>query len=100
MRDSTSLASTLTVPTSIGYGASFGGLSALLAMLNSCAAGVSVDAQAVAEIEAHVAHFGRGLHAGVEKGGDIRGADGPVEHPKTARATNFVGADAGGVHPG
>ena len=30
------------VPTSIGYGASFGGLAALLAMLNSCAAGVSV----------------------------------------------------------
>ncbi|MBF0292615.1 MAG: nickel pincer cofactor biosynthesis protein LarB [Nitrospinae bacterium] len=30
------------VPTSVGYGASFGGLSALLAMLNSCAAGVAV----------------------------------------------------------
>ena len=30
------------VPTSIGYGASFGGLSALLGMLNSCAAGVTV----------------------------------------------------------
>lgn len=30
------------VPTSVGYGASFGGLSALLAMLNSCASGVSV----------------------------------------------------------
>lgn len=30
------------VPTSIGYGANFGGLSALLGMLNSCAAGVSV----------------------------------------------------------
>ncbi len=32
----------IAVPTSVGYGASFGGLSALLAMLNSCAAGVSV----------------------------------------------------------
>ena len=30
------------VPTSVGYGASFGGLAALLAMVNSCAAGVSV----------------------------------------------------------
>ena len=30
------------VPTSIGYGASFGGLSALLGMLNSCAPGVAV----------------------------------------------------------
>ena len=32
----------LAVPTSVGYGASFGGLSALLSMLNSCASGVSV----------------------------------------------------------
>jgi NCAIR mutase (PurE)-related protein len=32
----------IAVPTSIGYGASFGGLAALLTMLNSCAAGVSV----------------------------------------------------------
>jgi NCAIR mutase (PurE)-related protein len=32
----------IAVPTSIGYGSSFGGLSALLAMLNSCAKGVSV----------------------------------------------------------
>lgn len=32
----------LAVPTSVGYGASFHGLSALLSMLNSCAAGVSV----------------------------------------------------------
>ncbi len=32
----------IAVPTSVGYGASFGGLTALLAMLNSCASGVSV----------------------------------------------------------
>lgn len=32
----------IAVPTSVGYGASFGGLAALLAMMNSCAAGVSV----------------------------------------------------------
>ena len=36
------LASVVAVPTSVGYGASFGGLSALLTMLNSCASGVSV----------------------------------------------------------
>ena len=30
------------VPTSVGYGASFGGVAALLAMLNSCASGVGV----------------------------------------------------------
>ena len=32
----------IAVPTSVGYGASFGGLAALLAMLNSCASGVTV----------------------------------------------------------
>ena len=32
----------IAVPTSVGYGAWFGGVAALLAMLNSCASGVSV----------------------------------------------------------
>ena len=32
----------IAVPTSVGYGANFGGLTALLAMLNSCATGISV----------------------------------------------------------
>lgn len=32
----------IAVPTSVGYGANFGGLSALLSMLNSCASGCSV----------------------------------------------------------
>jgi hypothetical protein len=32
----------IAVPTSVGYGASFNGLAALLGMLNSCAAGVTV----------------------------------------------------------
>ena len=32
----------IAVPTSVGYGASFNGLAALLSMLNSCASGVSV----------------------------------------------------------
>jgi NCAIR mutase (PurE)-related protein len=32
----------IAVPTSVGYGASFGGITALLAMLNSCAAGITV----------------------------------------------------------
>lgn len=32
----------IAVPTSVGYGASFGGISALLSMLNSCASGVTV----------------------------------------------------------
>jgi NCAIR mutase (PurE)-related protein len=32
----------IAVPTSVGYGASFGGVAALLGMLNSCAGGVTV----------------------------------------------------------
>src|SRR3990170_6901727 len=32
----------IAVPTSVGYGANFGGLAALLGMLNSCASGVAV----------------------------------------------------------
>ena len=32
----------IAVPTSVGYGASFGGLAALLGMLNSCGTGVTV----------------------------------------------------------
>ncbi|MGZ4964298.1 MAG: AIR carboxylase family protein, partial [Limisphaerales bacterium] len=32
----------IAVPTSVGYGASFGGMTALLAMLNSCGSGVTV----------------------------------------------------------
>jgi NCAIR mutase (PurE)-related protein len=32
----------IAVPTSVGYGASFGGVAALLTMLNACAPGVSV----------------------------------------------------------
>ena len=32
----------IAVPTSVGYGASFGGLAALLGMLNSCSSGVTV----------------------------------------------------------
>jgi NCAIR mutase (PurE)-related protein len=32
----------IAVPTCVGYGASFGGVAALLAMLNSCASGVTV----------------------------------------------------------
>jgi pyridinium-3,5-biscarboxylic acid mononucleotide synthase len=32
----------IAVPTSVGYGAAYGGLAPLLSMLNSCAAGVTV----------------------------------------------------------
>ena len=32
----------IAIPTSVGYGANFGGVSSLLTMLNSCAAGIGV----------------------------------------------------------
>ena len=58
----------IAVPTSVGYGASFGGLAALLGMLNSCAAGVAVvnidngygAAALAARISARAGHRTRG----------------------------------------
>lgn len=64
----------IAVPTSVGYGASFGGLAALLAMLNSCAGGVTV-----VNIDNG---FGAGFAAAVicrkvYAAGDDRGVDAP-----------------------
>ena len=59
------------VPTSVGYGASFNGLAALLAMLNSCASGVSVvniDNGFGAGYQAHMIESARGV-AREERGG-------------------------------
>jgi NCAIR mutase (PurE)-related protein len=53
----------IAVPTSVGYGASFGGLSALLTMVNSCAPGVTVvniDNGFGAGYAAHMIVRGRG----------------------------------------
>lgn len=63
------------VPTSIGYGASFGGIAALLSMLNSCASGVSV-----VNIDNG---FGAGYQAGlINKVASIRNDNRPSEPPK------------------
>ena len=55
-------------PTSVGYGASFGGVSALLSMLNSCASGVSVvnidNGFGAGYQAALIDHAGRGLAGG------------------------------------
>ncbi|MPZ19175.1 MAG: nickel pincer cofactor biosynthesis protein LarB [Luteitalea sp.] len=56
----------IAVPTSVGYGASFGGLAALLTMLNSCATGV-----AVVNIDNG---FGAGCLAGMMNRGDRDGS--------------------------
>jgi hypothetical protein len=51
------------VPTSVGYGASFQGLAALLAMLNSCAPGVSVS------------NIDNGLSAGIAAARVVKGLE-------------------------
>ncbi len=56
----------IAVPTSVGYGANFGGVAALLAMLNSCASGVSVvniDNGFGAGYQAHLIN-----HASIDRG--------------------------------
>ncbi len=68
----------IAVPTSVGYGASFGGLAALLTMLNSCAGGVTVvnidngfgAGYAAATIVRRV--YGRGAGYGETKRPDLR----------------------------
>jgi pyridinium-3,5-biscarboxylic acid mononucleotide synthase len=73
------------VPTSVGYGASFGGLAALLAMLNSCAPGVTVVnidngfgagvfAARVARGVARAAELSEPQHAGASSRSDNPGA--------------------------
>ena len=55
----------IAVPTSVGYGASFGGVSALLSMLNSCASGVScvnIDNGFGAGYQAHLINHAGGKH--------------------------------------
>lgn len=65
----------IAVPTSVGYGASFGGVAALLGMLNSCAPGV-----AVVNIDNG---FGAGYLAGVINEGYLpQGKDLPGEEPE------------------
>ena len=64
----------IAVPTSVGYGASFGGVAALLAMLNSCASGVSVvniDNGFGAGYQAHLVNHA-GAPAGCGKGAGER----------------------------
>jgi len=64
----------IAVPTSIGYGTSFGGLTALLAMLNSCVPGITV-----VNIDNG---FGAGVAAAMINRGDTRREPG-VRRPKS-----------------
>jgi pyridinium-3,5-biscarboxylic acid mononucleotide synthase len=80
------------VPTSVGYGASFGGLAALLAMLNSCAAGVTVvnidngfGAGYAAGVIARQSRVARGA-AGASRGVQAKAARKSARAPKRAAA--------------
>ena len=74
------------VPTSVGYGASFGGVAALLGMLNSCAPGVSVvnidNGFGAGVFAARVARNAR-PHAGPDTGPDTGPGPGPDTGPDT-----------------
>jgi pyridinium-3,5-biscarboxylic acid mononucleotide synthase len=73
----------IAVPTSVGYGASFGGLAALLGMLNACAAGVTV-----VNIDNG---FGGGYAAGVIAGQSRPGrSGGAARAPRAARPVRPV----------
>ena len=69
----------IAVPTSIGYGASFGGLAPLLTMLNSCAAGVSV------------VNIDNGFGAGYIAALIARGAGRNCAEPETSGRTTETG---------
>jgi pyridinium-3,5-biscarboxylic acid mononucleotide synthase len=75
----------IAVPTSVGYGANFGGLAALLGMLNSCSSNVvtvNIDAG-----------FNGGHVAGLiaRRAGQARAASGEGERPKTESARHKAG---------
>jgi hypothetical protein len=101
----------IAVPTSVGYGAHFGGLAPLLAMLNSCATGIAVvniDNGFGAGYFAHLINQAiggsrqagepRGLQPGDEigfKGGSVAGADPGPRAPGTGpRRSPLRGQDA------
>jgi pyridinium-3,5-biscarboxylic acid mononucleotide synthase len=66
----------IAVPTSIGYGASFGGIAPLLTMLNSCAAGVGV------------VNIDNGFGAAILAGQILRSATKLADRANAARSTN------------
>jgi hypothetical protein len=72
----------IAVPTSVGYGASFGGLAALLCMLNSCASGVSV-----VNIDNG---FGAGYQAGLINKMAVRGMAGKADRTVCEAETHNI----------
>jgi len=88
----------IAVPTSVGYGASFHGLSALLTMLNSCANGVSVvnidNGYGAAYLAAQINGLAvNGMQAGSTGGAQANGMnETQIDGASAAQANNPVGA--------
>ncbi len=79
----------IAVPTSVGYGAAFGGIAPLLTMLNSCAAGVSVVNIDNGYGAGHIAAMmNRRIHAGVENAGEQH------DSPTSSSTQPAAGTDA------
>jgi hypothetical protein len=72
----------IAVPTSVGYGASFGGLAALLGMLNSCGSGVTVvnidNGFGAAYAAAPASNFGAGDM--LMRPGEVDGVEGSIKY--------------------
>ena len=86
----------IAVPTSVGYGASFGGLAALLGMLNSCAAGVGVVNIDNGFGAAALATAINRLAGSFWRGGPVGGGGGPKETEKKQAAGGGKGKPPGG----
>src|SRR5439155_143212 len=90
----------IAVPTSVGYGAHFGGLAPLLAMLNSCAPGVTVvnvNNGFGAGYAAHLVNAGsesRPRNGGAARRGRSRARPAPPPHAPCPRRARFRGSRA------
>jgi len=97
----------IAVPTSVGYGAHFGGLAPLLAMLNSCAPGVTVvnvNNGFGAGYAAHLVNTGRAVERGAEGRGRSRdskprGSQGSAERGFASARARRMRVPSGGGAP-
>ncbi len=79
----------IAVPTSVGYGASFGGLAALLGMLNSCAANVSVVNIDAGFKAGYIAGMIAARQGRVSEGERGRGGEGETEGRRDGETDSF-----------
>src|SRR5438093_2248157 len=85
----------IAVPTSIGYGAHFGGLAPLLAMLNSCATGIAVVNIDNGFGAGYFAHLINQAAVGSRQTVDRQGLDSGAAPGFTGGSPSFGGPDSG-----